>query len=201
MTFMAMMPSRRIRAWGRRAMLLGCAPVLWLGACSDSDPTDPNGPGPGPGNLLVITSIPNQSGTDGSSFLQTTHLEQGQLTNANAYEQTYIAYASVYGDDVIVTQHLYGDQAVRYVRESDGTLTEAGRMNLPPGSMGTNVVYASPEKAYLAATYEGKVLVLDPQTMTTTGEIDLTTLDLARNPPDDPVRTHGLTPYQWAFTG
>ena len=23
-------------------------------------------------------------------------------------------------------------------------------------------------------------------------------IDLARNPPDDPIRTHGLTPYQWA---
>lgn len=169
-----------------RAHALGCALFLALSACSDSDPA-----GPGTtftGDLLVVTTITNPSGTDGSSFVQTVSLSQAQVTNANAFEQTFIPYAYINGNDVIITQHLAGDQAVRYVRGADGRLTETGRMNLPSGGVGANVLYTSPTQAYVSASDAGKIIVFDPQTMTQTGEIDLTELGLARDPANPEAR-------------
>lgn len=154
--------------------------TAWLAACSDSDPTGPQ-PVPG-GDLVLLTTITDQSGTGGSSFLQTMALTQTHVDNADAFEQTYRPYVTVHGDDVFVLQGLYGDQAIRYVRDADGRLSEAGRMSLPPGGAAIGVVLASPTKGYLSLMYAGRILIFDPQTMTATGEIDLTTLDIARNP-------------------
>ena len=158
--------------------------ALALAACGTDKPTAPGGT---PGELLVVTSIPDASGVNGSSFVQTADLSQGAINNTDAFEQVFFPYASIFGNTVIVTQHFYGDQAVRYERGTDGRLTEAGRMSLTPGGFGTNVVFASESKAYLSITYMGKILVFDPRTMTPQHEIDLTTLGIARNPsnPED----------------
>jgi hypothetical protein len=155
--------------------------LIALAAC-DSDSA---GPDPGPGavpDILLVTSVADASGVDGSSFIQTVSLDQGSITNADAFEQVFFAYVSMHGNDVIVTQGLSGDQAVRYSRGADGRLTEAGRMNLAAGGFGAGVVFASASKAYVPQVYAGKILVFNPQTMSVTGEIDLTTLGIARNP-------------------
>lgn len=159
------------------------APLLVLSACDSNDPGDEQARG----NLLLITSIPDQTGASGSSFIQTVGLDQPNVTNADAYEQTFFPYVSIHGNDVVVTQNYSGDQAVRYVRDDNGELTEAGRLNLPAGGYGANVLYANPTKAYVSTLYAGKIIVFNPQTMQQTGEIDLTTLGIARNPsnPDD----------------
>ncbi len=159
------------------------APLLVLSACDSNDPGDEQARG----NLLLITGIPDQSGVNGSSFVQTVSLDQQSVTNADAYEQTFFPYSSIYGDQVIITQGSGGDQAVRYVRGDDGELTEGGRLNLPPGGFGASVVFASPTKAYVAVVFAGQIVVFNPQTMTQTGVIDLTTLGIARNPsnPED----------------
>lgn len=139
-------------------------------------------------DLLLVTTIANPSGTEGSSFIQTVGLEEAQVSNADAHEQTFIPYASVRGNDVIVTQHFMGDQAVRYVRGSDGRLSEAGRLNLPAGGVGANVLFAGPTRAYVSASEAGRIVEFDPQTMTQTGEIDLTELGLARDPSNPEAR-------------
>lgn len=169
----------------RRTIATAALPValiLAIGCSSDS----PSGPGDdaGAGDFLLITTVANDSGADGASFVQAVGLDRSEVSNAEAFEQTFRPYPYVHGDDVIIVQGGYGDQMVRYVRGSDGTLAEAGRMSLPPGSFGAGVVYASSTKAYLALTQAGKVLIFNPQTMTTTGEIDLTSVGIARNPPN-----------------
>jgi hypothetical protein len=158
------------------AWLVGLAGVV---SCSDSGPT---GPGAAQGDLLLVTSIPDQTGVNGSSFIQTAGLDRDQIGNADAHEQTFYPYASIHGNTVIVTQHSYGDQAIRYQRGADGRLVETGRLSLPPGGFGAGVAFASATKAYVAMTFAGRILIINPQTMTQTGEIDLTTLGIARNP-------------------
>jgi hypothetical protein len=179
-------PSRTIRAGlrGRRLLVVLGGAAAVLAACSGDETS---GPDTAAGDLLVVTSIPDQSGVNGSSFVQTASLAQAEITNADAFEQTFFPYVSIRGNDVIVTQGLGGDQAVRYVRGADGRLSEAGRMSLPPGGFGANVVFASSTLAYVAVTYAGKIISFNPQTMTATGEIDLTALDISRNPsnPED----------------
>lgn len=165
-----------LRARAVAILLCASAPLL---ACGGDEPTGPTSTS---GRLLLITNIADQGGVSGSAFVQTIGLDVGSVTNADAFEQVYFPYASIQGNQVIVTQGIAGDQAVRYVRGTDGRLSEAGRMNLSPGGFATSVVFASATKAYVPLVNAGKILIFNPQTMTATGEIDLTTLDIARNP-------------------
>jgi hypothetical protein len=158
-----------------RALLLAAA-----AACADDTPTGPSAQFRG--ELLVITSIPDQSGVNGSSFVQTADLATSELRNTDAFEQTFFPYVSVSGGSAIVTQGSAGDQAVRYVRGADGRLTLAGRLSLPPGGFGASAVLAGETKGYVAVTFAGKIVTFDPRTMTATGEINLTALGIARNP-------------------
>lgn len=140
------------------------------------------------GTFFVATYLDAGGPLTGSSFFQAAALEDGTtLTNANAFETTPFAYTFVRGNDVVVTSHYFGDQVVRYTRPPGGGLVEAGRFSAPAGSGAFNVVWASDTKAYLTLHLAGKVLVFNPQTMAATGEIDLTTLGIARNPanPED----------------
>lgn len=155
------------------------APLLALTAC-DSATDDPE-PDATP-DVLLVTGVPDQTGQAGSSFVQTISLEQSTVTNADAFEQTIFAYAHVRGDEVIVTQNSYGDEMVRYVRGADGRLSETGRLTLPAGGFGSNVVWASDTRAYVSLVFTGQLVVFDPQTMTEIETIDLTTLGIARNP-------------------
>lgn len=175
---MAGRPARPLPFSARR--MLALALTFGTAACSDNGPSGPAGVSGG--DLLLVTTIANPSGTEGSSFIQTVDLARSQVSNADAHEQTFIPYASIRGDDVIVTQHLAGDQAVRYVRGSDGRLNEAGRLNLPAGGVGANVLFVGPTRAYVSVSEAGRIIEFDPQTMTQTGEIDLTGLGLARDP-------------------
>jgi hypothetical protein len=166
---------RAVRALGSAAMLATIA------ACSDDTPTDLN-TGANDGSILLATSIPDQSGQNGSSFFQTVSLDQPSVTNANAFEQTFFPYAFLRGNTVIVLQGVYGDRAVRYVRGADGRLTAGGQLDLAAGGFPAGLAFASDTKAYISLAYHGKIVVFNPQTMTKTGEIDLTTLGITRNP-------------------
>lgn len=166
-------PFRAIARTALRALAIA------LIACKSDSVTSPSS---STGELLLVTSVADASGSNGAGYVQTASLDQGQITNANAFEQVFFPYVFISGNDVIVTEHFYGDEAVHYVRGSDGKLTVNGKISLPPGGFGTNVVFASPTKAYVAMVYTGKILVINPQTMTKTSEIDLTTLGIARNP-------------------
>jgi hypothetical protein len=169
------------RSGGRPLHVLVLAAVVAVaGACSDSGPTGPGGSAGG--DLLLITSVVDQSGLDGSSFVQTIGLDRTNVNNSDAFEQPFRPYPTVHGNDVWMLQHLVGDQLVRYTRGSDGRLSEHGRMSLPPGSAGIGIVIVSPTKAYVSLMFAGKILIFNPQTMAATGEIDLTTLGIARNP-------------------
>ncbi len=169
----------------RRLVVLALA-VITLAACDSG--LDPDSEPEAPGAFFVATYLPTDGALTGSSFFQATALDEGAtLSNANAYETTPFAYTFVRGDAAIVTQHNFGEQVIRYVRGDDESLRETGRFSAPAGSGPYNVVWASDTKAYLSLHFAGKLLVFNPQTMTVTGEIDLTALDIARNPdnPDD----------------
>ncbi len=170
-----------------KRLILAAAALVTLPACGD-DPTTPEPTEPG--TFFVATYLPTDAPLTGSSFFQSTDLdlEDGStLSNADAFETTPFAYTYVRGNSVIVTQHNFGNQVIRYELDSGGRLVEAGRFSAPSGSGPYNVVWASDTKAYLSLHFAGRILVFDPQTMTVTDEIDLTTLGIARNPdnPDD----------------
>ncbi|MEM0962370.1 MAG: hypothetical protein AAGK21_07560 [Bacteroidota bacterium] len=161
------------------------AAVLVLSACDSG--TDEPEPEPAVPDVLLVTTVPDQTGQSGSSFVQTISLDQETVTNANAFEQTFFVYAHQRGDEVITTQNIAGDEMTRYVRGADGALTETGRLTLPAGGVGSNVVWASDTRAYVSLLFAGQIIAFNPQTMTEIETLDLTTLGIARNPanPDD----------------
>ena len=156
-------------------LLVGC----------DSDANEPD-PIPTP-NLIIANGVPDQSGQDGSTFIQAISLQTPSVTNANAIEQTFFAYIHVRGREVIVTQNTQGDVATRYVVGEDGLLNETGQLTLPAGGFSANVIWASDTRAFVSLVFAGQIIEFNPQTMTQTAVIDLTALGIARNPanPDD----------------
>ncbi|MEM1055411.1 MAG: hypothetical protein AAGI52_07780 [Bacteroidota bacterium] len=156
------------------------AALLVLSACDSG--TDEPEPEPAVPDVLLVTTVPDQTGQSGSSFVQTISLDQGTVTNANAFEQTFFVYAHRRGDEVITTQNIAGDEMTRYVRGADGALTETGRLTLPAGGSGSNVVWASDTRAYVSLPFTGQIIAFNPQSMTPLDTLDLTTLGIARNP-------------------
>ncbi|MEO1074638.1 MAG: hypothetical protein AAFX41_01590 [Bacteroidota bacterium] len=166
------------------ALVAILALALVFSACDTADSVDPD-PVPIVPDVLLVTTVPDQTGQSGSSFVQTISLDQGSVTHDDAYEQTFFVYAHKWGNEVIVTQNIAGDEMVRYVRGGDGTLTETGRMTLPAGGVGSNVVWASATRAYVSLLFAGQLIVFNPQTMEEIDVIDLNTLGIARNPTND----------------
>ncbi|MEM1268569.1 MAG: hypothetical protein AAGI08_00850 [Bacteroidota bacterium] len=164
-----------------RLMPAALAVLFLFSACdSTSDNADPDPPAAP--DVLLVTTVPDQTGQSGSSFVQTISLDDGNVTDADAFEQTFFVYAHARGDEVITTQNIAGDEMTRYVRGADGELSEAGRLTLPAGAAASNVVWASDTRAYVSMLFSGQLLAFNPQTMTEIETIDLTALGIARNP-------------------
>ena len=167
-----------------RFILLVFVASTFLVGC-DSDSNEPE-PVPTP-NLIIANGVPDQSGQDGSTFIQAISSQTPSVTNANAIEQTFFAYTHVRGREVIVTPNTQSDVATRYIVGEDGLLNQTGQLTLPAGGFSANVVWASDTRAFVSLIFAGQIIEFNPQTMTETAVIDLTTLGIARNPanPDD----------------
>ncbi len=163
---------------------LACVTVatgLFVAGCGVEDTTGPDDPAEGP-TLFLQTTLPNPDGMSGSGFVQFMGMDQPAVTNANAHETIFFAYPFMRGSNLYLLDGMYGDEFHKYAIGDDGSLTEVAEMGLPPGGFSSNLVFASDTKAYISIVYAGKILIVNPQTMTQTGEIDLTTLGIARNP-------------------
>lgn len=74
---------------------------------------------------------------------------------------------------MFVPQNQSSDEVLRFDVGADGALVPAGALVAPASSFPSAIAFVAPDKAYLSLTNAGKVLVFDPTTLATTGEIDL----------------------------
>ena len=146
-------------------------------------------------SLVGLTSC----GKDSPDFPPSTKSEVGFVHSVNIGENTYIslfkdlsvsslntdnalvlpkgAFTFVYKNKIYVTdtEHLY-----KYIPK-DGILVQEGNtMLFPSGAKATYITFLSEKKAYISCLVLGKVWIIDPSSMTKTGEIDLSGYSLGK---------------------
>ena len=173
----------------RSMFMMLCASMLFTVGCSKNDDPTPDPEPQAEGNVLVSIMQPNPDGMSGSSYMQLideNNLSEGINLSTSMPIPYGGSYPQVFGNDVFVFPSYMGDTRNEFSKYtiSNGVITSSGKITLPEKNSATNMVLASPEKAYLSLAGLGKVLVFNPKTMTKTGEIDLTSLGLKDNNPD-----------------
>lgn len=159
------------------------ASVLFFSCSNDDGSLTPGGIG----NILITTSISNTDGKSGSSYMQLiSKFEEQTLTNKNSYQIPFLTPPSVKGNDVFVFPDYSATDAgtlSKYTYNSE-SLTLSGEMSLPAGSGAWNIAKLSDDKAYVSMYFKGKIMVINPSTMTKISEIDLSEYADGDNNPD-----------------
>ncbi|MFC2713453.1 MAG: YncE family protein, partial [Segatella salivae] len=109
-------------------------------------------------------------------------LTVGSLNTDNALVLAKGAFTFVHKGKVYVTdtEHLY-----KYTPK-DGKLVQEGQtMVFPSGAKATYITFVSEKKAYVSCLGLGKVWIIDPVSMTKTGEIDLSDYSLGKSAGDN----------------
>lgn len=130
----------------------------------------------GEGNILIETTLKNADGATGQSYIQQIPSVSGTVDMTKGIQVGFSSTLSVVGNDVFVfpefgTNSMQG--LVKYEHTSKG-LKLAGEIQTIPNSYPVNLVSVSAEKAYIPMYNLGKVMVVNPATMTLLGYIDLT---------------------------
>lgn len=150
--------------------------MLFAASCDNNgdEPVPGNLPG-GEGNILIETTVKNAEGTSGQSYLQQIPELSGTLAMNKGIQIGFAASLSVEGNDIFVFPEFgnNGRQAVVKYEHTTKGLKKAGEMQIVPNSYPVNLVRVSGDKAYIPLYNLGKVMVVNPRTMTKTGEIDL----------------------------
>lgn len=151
--------------------------MLFAASCDNNNGDEPapgNLPG-GEGNILIETTVKNAEGTSGQSYLQQIPELSGTLAMNKGIQIGFAASLSVEGNDIFVFPEFgnNGKQAVEKYEHAPKGLKKTGEMQIIPNSYPVNLVRVSGDKAYIPLYNLGKVMVVNPRTMTKTGEIDL----------------------------
>lgn len=151
--------------------------MLFAASCDNNNGDEPvpgNLPG-GEGNILIETTVKNAEGTSGQSYLQQIPELSGTLAMNKGIQIGFAASISVEGNDVFVFPEFgnNGRQTVAKYEHTPKGLKKTGEMQIIPNSYPVNLVRVSGDKAYIPLYNLGKVMVVNPRTMTKTGEIDL----------------------------
>jgi DNA-binding beta-propeller fold protein YncE len=160
-----------IRTPSRHRILLAMLTCLGS-ACSDDKDEAPTSAG----DLLVVANL------EKSAFVGTTSMSGGVHDVSGSHEVGTYPEVSLRGRRVLVTAR--GDEVLSFTHEPDGSLAKGPTLPLPAGSRAIGTLFASQDKAYVSLSGAGKVLVIDPRSMTRTGEIDLSSLGAGDMNPD-----------------
>ena len=171
--------------------LCACA-VLGTACKKDDDETSKDIPNPDAkeytGSYILKTSLKNPDGMSGSSYLQrisklgTTE----SVDNSKAEQVPYMSAVMIYGNDVFSLDAANGAEGVvKFLYDpASGKLTKGKKIETPAHSMPCNLIKISNTKAYLPLYNSGTIWIINPQTMTKTGEIDITSYAHSDNSPD-----------------
>lgn len=130
----------------------------------------------GKGNILLETTVKNADGATGQSYVQQIPELGGTVNMTEGIQVGFSSTLSFMGNSVFVFPAFGSDgqQVItKYERTSNG-LKEVGEMQIVPNSYPVNLSAISATKAYVPMYNLGRVMIINPQTMEQTGEIDLT---------------------------
>ncbi len=147
--------------------------ALVVASCDKKEEPAPSGDA---GKVLVQTVVINQDGMNGSSYLQVIpDFTSQSLDNKNSIQVGFDAPVRVIGKDVYVFPGFGPTDAsvlTKYTWDGTRTLQKTATLQLPSGSLAGGLVNYNSEKAYLPLFGIGKVWIINPITLTKTGEID-----------------------------
>ena len=149
-----------------------------LSSCSKDTPDVPPTP-PAKSEAGFVHSVNIGENTYVSLFKD---LTAGSLNTDNALVFAKGAFSFVHGGKVYVTdtEHLY-----KYAPKDGKLVQEGTTMVFPSGAKATYITFASNKKAYVSCLGIGKVWIIDPSSMTKTGEIDLSDYSLGKSSGDN----------------
>lgn len=162
-------------------------PILLIGltinACKkDGVITDPTA---GFDKLLIGTNITTASPVTG--YIGTLKdLSVTNFTNTKSRQSIEYPYVTLHKNDVFLMQQRFGDKVLKYTRQADGTLAEAGSFTAPSASSPICTVIESDTKGYTSLFGAGKIIVFNPSTMAILETIDLTSYALGGDGNPDP---------------
>ncbi len=164
--------------------------VVFLGmaSCSDNDdptPTPPEKTTP----VLVETTVKNSDGKSGASYLQLIPELKGNIDNSNALQVGFNVPISIIGNDIFVfPPHEFGTTGTtelrKYTYKKRSGLENPQSLQLPAGIGVYNCTKVNETKIYMPVFSFGKIFIINPKTMTKTGEIDITSYAYKDNNPE-----------------
>ena len=161
----------------KKVILTFCSLALLSVSCKKDDTPTLTPSNEGGGKYLVKTTFKNPDGKSGSSYLQLTNDLNATtvLNNKQAIQVPYMSSVMIYGNEVYSLDAIDGSYGVRKFIYNPTTqkLTESKKFDTPAHSMPCNLIKVSDTKAYLPLYNVPKVLIINPQTMQKTGEIDI----------------------------
>ena len=128
------------------------------------------------GKYLLETSVKNEDGMSGVSYIQLTDKLEGSIGNTQGEQIEFGASVQVAGNDVYLFDTMKGVGGITRWSYDPATkkLTKGTNLPAPAGSMVGHLEKVSDTKAYLPLYGQGIVWIINPKTMEKTGEINLT---------------------------
>ncbi|PIF06306.1 MAG: hypothetical protein CSA36_02120 [Draconibacterium sp.] len=162
--------------------------VVMFGAvsCDKDEPQTPQG---GKGIVLVETTVKNADGKSGSSYFQLVSELKGNINNSEAIQVGFNVPFSVWGNDIFVFPAFeFGTTGItelrKYTYKKNDYLEKPQVLEIPTGMGVFNSTKINDTKMYVPSYSVGKILIVNPKTMTKTGEIDITSYAHGDNNPE-----------------
>lgn len=126
---------------------------------------------------LIETTLKNADGMSGSSYIQLTNSLSGSVDNSKAIQIGFASTITVIDNYIFVLPSMGKDADFKLRRytynPSTQTMGDLKTIDIPAGASPFNVQHVASDKIYMPNYLLGNVWVLNPATLTKTGEIDL----------------------------
>lgn len=171
--------------------LMGVLAISLTTSCKDDDDTPPTpNPSGEPAKYLITTTVKNTDGQSGSSYMQLVSDFSGKIDNSKAIQIEFATPVAVRGKDIFVMPSFMGNgnpYLYKYAYNGTSNLGTPIKLLLPPGAGAQNINIINSEKMYIPAYNIGKIFILNPKTMTKTGEIDISQYAYKDNTPEPAI--------------
>ncbi|MBR6369593.1 MAG: hypothetical protein IKS24_00780 [Bacteroidaceae bacterium] len=158
--------------WSATAL---CSMAMLFTSCDkDNDNESDQLPG-GKGHILLEPTVKNDDGMSGSSYMLQIPGWDSKLSLDNAIQVGFAATFTVQGNDVYMfpgEMAKSGQLITRYERSEDGFRVAATKQ-IVPGSSPYSLIYVNSDKAYIPLYTLGRIDIVNPKTLNTIGQIDL----------------------------
>lgn len=135
---------------------------------------DDEGGETGSGKARMVAAIDMAPTANNGYVIPIQDLSVGTASFRNGYEIKSSNHLVKYKDWIFVVEGASGADIRKFVRNEDGSLSEAGSLTVDNVGYGAaHALVVSETKAYATAMVSNKIVIFNPSTMQKTGEIDI----------------------------